>query len=222
VLAAAAGAAADGAIDARRARRASEEHRWAELAAEFVARAEGATARPEFLLPPARAALAVARAELSRVSGEGGAAAWADAAAAWDGLGDVYQAGCALLRQAECQLADRRRAAAAGTLRVAHRAAIAGRAQHLLRAVEATAARANLPLEERPPQQRAPFRLSARESDVLALLARGRTDRQIGQELFISHRTVERHVSNILAKLDARTRAEVAAIAHRDGLVPAG
>jgi Bacterial regulatory proteins, luxR family len=51
-------------------------------------------------------------------------------------------------------------------------------------------------------------------------VALGRTDRQIGAELFISHRTVERHVSNILAKFDAHTRAEIAAIAHRDGLVP--
>jgi DNA-binding NarL/FixJ family response regulator len=50
----------------------------------------------------------------------------------------------------------------------------------------------------------------------------GHTDRQIGEQLFISHRTVERHVSSILAKLDARTRAEVAAMAHRDGLVPVG
>ena len=45
-------------------------------------------------------------------------------------------------------------------------------------------------------------------------------DRRIGAELFISHRTVERHVSNILAKLDAHTRAEITAIAHRSGLVP--
>ena len=68
----------------------------------------------------------------------------------------------------------------------------------------------------------APFRLSAREAEVLTLLALGRTDRQIGAELFISHRTVERHVSNILAKLDARTRAELTAIAHRDGLISVG
>jgi DNA-binding NarL/FixJ family response regulator len=150
--------------------------------------------------------------------------AWADAAAAWQQLGDGYQAGCALLRKAECQLTDRRRAAAAAadTLRTAHQAAISARAQHLLRAVEATATRARLPLEDRAPGPAAPFRLSARESDVLTLVARGRTDRQIGTELFISHRTVERHVSNILAKLDAHTRAEVAAIAHRDGLVPVG
>jgi DNA-binding CsgD family transcriptional regulator len=148
--------------------------------------------------------------------------AWADAAAAWSRLGDVYQAGSALLRQAECELADRRRAAAAATLRAAHQAAITARAMHLLRAVEATADRARLTLgEERAAPNAAPFRLSAREAEVLTLLALGRTDRQIGQELFISHRTVERHVSNILAKLDARTRAELTAIAHRDGLVPA-
>ena len=93
---------------------------------------------------------------------------------------------------------------------------------HLLRAVEATAERARFPLEDRPAQPAAPFRLSAREAEVLTLLALGRTDRQIGAELFISHRTVERHVSNILAKLDARTRAELTAIAHRDGLISVG
>ena len=52
--------------------------------------------------------------------------------------------------------------------------------------------------------------------------AGGLKPRQIGAELFISHRTVERHVSNILAKLDARTRAELTAIAHRDGLISVG
>ena len=145
-----------------------------------------------------------------------------EAAAAWQELGDVYQSGCARLREAECLLAERRRAAAADALRAAHRAAIAARAMHLLRAVEATADRARLPLEDRPAQPAAPFHLSARESEVLTLLARGRTDRQIGAELFISHRTVERHVSNILAKLDARTRAELTAIAHRDGLISVG
>ncbi len=222
LLASAAGAAADGWVAARRARRAAEEQRWSALCAELVDRAERATARPEFLMAPALASLAVARAELSRTSSQGAAREWAGAAAAWQELGDVYQAGCARLREAECLLAERRRGAAADALRAAHRAAIAARAMHLLRSVEATANRARLPLEERPAQTAAPFHLSARECEVLTLLARGRTDRQIGAELFISHRTVERHVSNILAKLDARTRAEIAAIAHRDGLIPVG
>jgi len=219
VLAGAAGAAADGAVAARAERRTAEERRLASLTEEFAGRALVATSRPEFLLPPARAALAVARAELSRTSREGAAPAWADAAEAWRALGDGYQAGVALLRQAECQLADRRRAAATDTLRAARAAAIAARAHHLLRAVDATAARARLPLEDTPPDRAGRFHLSARERDVLALVARGRTDRQIGAELFISHRTVERHVSNILAKLDAHTRAEITAVAHRQGLV---
>jgi DNA-binding CsgD family transcriptional regulator len=219
VLAAAVGAAADGAIAAHAERRTAEERRLSALAEQFAGRAETATSRPDFLLPPARAALAVARAERARTSREGAAAAWADVAGAWQELGDEYQAGVALLRQAECQLADRRRAAAADTLRAARAAAIAARAQHLLRAVEGTAARARLPMEGVAPESADRFRLSARERDVLALVARGRTDRQIGAELFISHRTVERHVSNILAKLDARTRAELTAIAHRQGLV---
>ena len=63
------------------------------------------------------------------------------------------------------------------------------------------------------------YRLTAREDEILALVAQGRTDRQIGAELFISHRTVERHVSNMLAKLGAATRAEAVAIAYREGLV---
>ena len=218
-LAAAAGAAADGAVAARSGRRAAEERRWTAHTAELVAAAEGATAHPEFLLPPARAALAVARAELARAEGAAAARVWADAATAWRDLGDVFATGCALLRQAECELAERRRAAAAATLRAAHEVAITARARHLLRAVEATAARARLPLGDASPVASDRFSLSGRERDVLALVARGRTDRQIGAELFISHRTVERHVSNILAKLDARNRAEIAAIAHRQGLV---
>ena len=222
VLAMAAGAAADGALDARAGRRAAEDRRWTALAEEFVRAAETATSRPGLLLPPAVAALAVARAELSRTSGQDGAQAWGDAAAAWQELGVVYRVGCALLRQAECQLADRRRAAAAATLRRAREAAIAARARHLLRAVESTSARARISLEDGVPEPRGRFRLSARECEVLALVAGGRTDRQIGEQLFISHRTVERHVSSILAKLGARTRAEVTAIAHRDGLVPVG
>ncbi|MBD9733999.1 response regulator transcription factor, partial [Streptomyces sp. H28] len=54
---------------------------------------------------------------------------------------------------------------------------------------------------------------------VLRLLARGRSNRQIGEELFISGKTASVHVSNILAKLGAAGRTEAVAIAHRTGLV---
>ncbi|MER7072855.1 AAA family ATPase [Terrabacter sp. NPDC000476] len=62
--------------------------------------------------------------------------------------------------------------------------------------------------------------LTARELEVLGLLARGLTNGQIGKQLFISTKTVSVHVSNLLAKLGAAGRTEAAAIARRRGLVP--
>ncbi|MGB8384470.1 MAG: AAA family ATPase [Dermatophilaceae bacterium] len=61
--------------------------------------------------------------------------------------------------------------------------------------------------------------LTAREAEVLRLVARGRSNGQIGKALFISTKTVSVHVSNILAKLGASSRGEAAAIAHERGLV---
>ena len=57
--------------------------------------------------------------------------------------------------------------------------------------------------------------LTPREREVLALIAEGRTDRQIAEALFISPRTVAMHVSNILAKLGVTNRGGAAAVAHR-------
>jgi two-component system, NarL family, nitrate/nitrite response regulator NarL len=59
--------------------------------------------------------------------------------------------------------------------------------------------------------------LSPRENDVLRMLAEGLTDRQIAEALFISPRTVETHVSNVLHKLRVRNRAE-AAQRYRDSI----
>jgi len=53
---------------------------------------------------------------------------------------------------------------------------------------------------------------------VLRLVATGRSNREIAAELFISAKTASVHVSNILAKLDAASRTEAAAIAHQAGL----
>jgi DNA-binding NarL/FixJ family response regulator len=58
--------------------------------------------------------------------------------------------------------------------------------------------------------------LTDRERDVLALLVEARTNRQIANRLYISEKTVSVHVSNILAKLGVRSRAEAAALARRD------
>ena len=61
--------------------------------------------------------------------------------------------------------------------------------------------------------------LTAREAEVLTLVAQGRSIREIAQQLFISAKTVSVHVSNILAKLGAAGRTEAAAVARRQGLL---
>jgi DNA-binding NarL/FixJ family response regulator len=61
--------------------------------------------------------------------------------------------------------------------------------------------------------------LTAREREILELLALGRSNGEIGRQLFISTKTVSVHVSNILAKLGAAGRTEAAAIARRRGLL---
>jgi DNA-binding CsgD family transcriptional regulator len=63
-----------------------------------------------------------------------------------------------------------------------------------------------------------PGALSRRESEVLTLVAEGKTNRAIATELFISEKTVARHVSNIFTKLGLSSRAEATAYAYRRGL----
>jgi DNA-binding NarL/FixJ family response regulator len=61
--------------------------------------------------------------------------------------------------------------------------------------------------------------LTPREREILALVAEGRSNGEIGQQLFISAKTVSVHVSNILSKLGASGRTEAAALARREGLL---
>jgi DNA-binding CsgD family transcriptional regulator len=61
--------------------------------------------------------------------------------------------------------------------------------------------------------------LTRRELEILRLVAAGRTSREIAAELFLSPRTIEMHVSGVLAKLDSRTRAEAAHRAASLGLL---
>jgi DNA-binding CsgD family transcriptional regulator len=60
--------------------------------------------------------------------------------------------------------------------------------------------------------------LSAREVEVLALLAAGRTSQEIAEELTLAIRTVHRHLANIYAKIGARGRVEATAYAFRHGI----
>jgi ATP/maltotriose-dependent transcriptional regulator MalT len=64
--------------------------------------------------------------------------------------------------------------------------------------------------------------LTAREREVLTLVATGRSNRDIGQQLFISAKTVSVHISNVLAKLEATSRTEAVAVARRRGLLGDG
>ena len=64
-----------------------------------------------------------------------------------------------------------------------------------------------------------PAGLSQREVEVLRLVAAGKTDREIGEELIISFRTVGNHVRNILNKTNTINRTEATAYAVREGLV---
>jgi DNA-binding CsgD family transcriptional regulator len=72
--------------------------------------------------------------------------------------------------------------------------------------------------DARKPAPDAP-QLTPRETEVLALVAEGRSNGEIGRQLFISTKTVSVHVSNILAKLGAGGRTEAAAVARRAGLL---
>ena len=64
-----------------------------------------------------------------------------------------------------------------------------------------------------------PGGLTQREADIIRLIADGKTDRDISEELIIALRTVNTHVSNILNKIGASNRAEAASYANQNGLV---
>jgi DNA-binding NarL/FixJ family response regulator len=76
------------------------------------------------------------------------------------------------------------------------------------------------PSRSRDTEARRDTDLTTRETEILGLVAQGRSNGEIGRQLFISAKTVSVHVSNILAKLGAGGRTEAAAIARRDGLLP--
>jgi DNA-binding NarL/FixJ family response regulator len=114
-----------------------------------------------------------------------------------------------------------------GTLRPAHHTAVALEAKPLRQEIERLAQRGRLRLADhstataQPQTVASPVEalgLTRREAEVLALVAEGWTNRQIGQELFITEKTAGVHVSRILAKLGVAGRGEAAAVAHRLGL----
>jgi DNA-binding CsgD family transcriptional regulator len=146
---------------------------------------------------------------------------WSAAAERWDSLQRPPLAAYCRWREAEALVAaGATHAEATAALRTAHHVAARVGARPLLREIELLAQRARL--DPTPPADPATathplhtLGLTPREAEVLVLLADGRTNREIAAELVISVKTVGVHVSHILRKLDAPTRIEAAAIAHR-------
>ncbi|MEU8621033.1 AAA family ATPase [Streptomyces sp. NPDC048623] len=169
-------------------------------------------------------------AELARAEGRDSAERRAEILAAVEPLDRPYELAMARHRHADALLAEGgHREEAAALLRAAHATAVRLGAHPLREDIELLAARARLaPLDAgpstapaRPEPESDAFGLTPREQDVLRLVAAGRTNRQIAEELFISPKTASVHVSNILAKLGVAGRGEAAALAHRLRLLDA-
>jgi len=192
-------------------------------ARELLTAARRAAAEAASITPNAAGWHLLARAEHDRARGAARPQAWADAAAAWDRLERPPLAAYCRWRLAEALLAaGASRAEASVPLRGAHAVAARIGARPLAAELELLAQRARLDLA--PPEASAPgtkraleeaLGLTPREADVLALMARGYTNREIATTLVISVKTAGVHVSHILRKLDAPNRLEAAAIAHR-------
>jgi DNA-binding CsgD family transcriptional regulator/tetratricopeptide (TPR) repeat protein len=135
---------------------------------------------------------------------------WADAAAAWERIGCPYEQAMALSEGDQ----DAQRAALAlfeglGALPIV---------EIVRRSLRASGAR-GIPRGPRAATRSNPAGLTARELEVIELLAEGLPNAEIANRLVVSPKTVDHHVSAVLAKLEARSRAEAVAAAYRLGIV---
>jgi DNA-binding CsgD family transcriptional regulator len=196
---------------------------WVAGAEQLVGVARAAAADAAAITPNAAGWLALAEAEHERARGVARPELWSEAARGWERLERPPIAAYCQWREAEALVAvGSSRTEAGAPLREAHGIATRIGARPLLRELELLAQRARLDLS---PPIGAPHReqqtaettlgLTPREAEVLTLVARGYTNREIADTLVISVKTASVHVSHILRKLGAPNRLEAAAIAHR-------
>jgi DNA-binding CsgD family transcriptional regulator/tetratricopeptide (TPR) repeat protein len=164
--------------------------------------------------------------EAERLRLESGAAgqsqAWTAAADAWTAVQELYPVAYCTWRAARAEFAIRRTAAGTALLRSATELADHLGARPLVEACSATARAAGverdlalqvgrgetIDLRQASPTPPDPWRLTAREGQVLRLLAQGLSNRQVGLQLGISEKTVSVHLSNLYAKLGVTSRTE--------------
>ncbi len=182
--------------------------------------------------PVERAWLAFGAAEYARARGRPDAKLWTASATEWERLDRPYRAAIAYWRAAEAYVERDEREEAARLvndgLQTAHAlgskwlagelSALGGRARLHLRQSPATDGVVDAGADGGPDGDDGAFGLTPRERQVLALLAEGATNRQIGNALYMAEKTASVHVSRILSKLGVRTRTQAAAVAHRQHL----
>ena len=153
--------------------------------------------------------------------------AWRAAVSAFETFGHVFEVARSRARLAAVLKAVGRPAEAAEQVAAARAAAVTLRAEPLLAELRVLGGPGGGAAMSRGPASRRDEPLTGREEEVLALVAEGRSNREIGKQLFISAKTVSVHVSNILAKLGAAGRTEAVAVgaaprpAHRRPLLTA-
>jgi ATP/maltotriose-dependent transcriptional regulator MalT len=182
---------------------------------------------------------AVGEASLARARGRNATELWRRAAEQWDALGRPYTAATARWREAEALVEAGDREPAGVVAGEALAAASRIGARWLAGELEALIGRARLDASgvagaaagiaratnggggargEDTASGEDPFGLTPRERQVLALVAEGATNRQIGAALYMAEKTASVHVSRILAKLGVQSRTQAAAVAYRQHL----
>jgi class 3 adenylate cyclase len=189
----------------------------------------GQEARARAMEPRAAAIVALLEAEHARLEGRSDPAAWDAVAAAWETVGRPFPAAYARARSGAALLAAGQRGPARAALLEAHATAerlgagpLAADIERLARLarIDIAAPTAGAPSEDAPDSAAAAIGLTAREREVLRLVAAGWTNQEIAESLAISRKTASVHVSNILGKLGVSGRVEAAVAAARLGLGP--